>query len=209
MRLGVAILSLVLCLLGAPISHGFQTWQDLRFKGVVRQGQDFSCGVASLVSLINERFRVNYSEETVLLEFMRTLSESRVEDVITNGLTMADLKATAEALGFEAHAVRIGLIQLARTGHPAIVYVERDTLRHFVLFDGLDGDEVLLRDPMLGNRRMLIESFLQIWKGRTALFVVSPSHPTGETPRPRGDEKSTKQATRNLLYAPKFRTLGK
>ena len=71
-----------------------------------------------------------------------------------------------------AHAVRLDAMGLIRAKRPALIYNERDDLRHFVIFYGVTGDQVLLRDPAVGNRRIFVEQLVKIWKGGTALFLT-------------------------------------
>lgn len=142
-----------------------------------RQGQEPSCAAASIVTLVNTAFGLQLKEGEVWLQYLKTLPLEEQELALDKGLSLFDISRIVEGLGFRAHVVSISLLDLDRVGQPAIVYLERGEprpFRHLVVFDGIDGTRVKLRDPALGNRRIHVERFVEEWQGRYAVFITRP-----------------------------------
>lgn len=155
------------------------TFDELRFAGVVRQAADPSCGTASIVTLLRMRFGEAAPQGDLWLDYLATLPEDKRTQLLSQGLSIGDISRLLRRMNYRASAVRIGLFDLARTGEPAIVHLQRDGVspfRHFAVFERLDGVTVVLRDPAYGTRRIHISAFLRYWSG-IAVFV-------NEAPKP-------------------------
>ena len=151
------------------------TYEDLRFAGVERQGLEQGCAAASLVTILNGHFGETLDEMTVWNNYLATLPTAQQDLALNDGLAISDIVAMSERLGYRAYAVRIGLLDLAATGRPAILYLERSGVRdfrHFVVFRSMEGTRVHLLDSVLGNRRIRVEQLLREWPGQ-AIFIVS------------------------------------
>lgn len=149
------------------------TWIDLRYANVARQGLEPSCAAASVVTILNAQFGENFDEFQVWAAYVLSLSEAERAIASDQGLSIADIAKLVEGLGYRAHPVRIDLLDLDRVDRPAIVYIERggpQAFKHFAVFDRIDGQRIVLRDPSLGNRRVGIEAFMRQWEGH-AIFL--------------------------------------
>lgn len=149
------------------------TWMDLRYANVARQGLEPSCAAASVVTILNSQFDEELDEFEVWTAYVLALNEAEQAVASDQGLSVADIVQLVAGLGYRAYPVEIDLLELDRVDHPAIVYIERDgaqAFRHFAVFDGIDGQRVLLRDPSLGNRRVGVETFMRQWTGY-AIFI--------------------------------------
>lgn len=151
----------------------FQTWQDLRFKNVVRQKYDFSCGVAALSILLNYQFGRDEKEQQLLLDYLKTLPQTEQDKITRLGLSLLDLKEIGEYSGFQVYVTKIPFRGLVSANRPALVYIENEKFKHFAVFRGLGEGKIFLADPSLGNRSILPKDFIDLWKGNTALFLVS------------------------------------
>ena len=101
------------------------------------------------------------------------ISDADLEITLANGLSIGDIRRILLRLGQPTDAVRISLLDLARTGEPAIVHLERrgaQPFRHFVVFEALEGTTVVLRDPAYGRRRIHVAAFMWHWTG-AAVFL--------------------------------------
>lgn len=153
--------------------QGRVTWTDLRYHNIARQGLEPSCAAASVVTILNAQFGENLDELSVWAAYVRGLSEFERQKASEDGLSIADMVELVGGLGYRAYAVRIDLLALHQIDRPAIVYLERggpQPYRHFLVFDGLDGNRAILRDPALGNRRVHVGSFMRQWQGH-AIFI--------------------------------------
>jgi uncharacterized protein len=174
----LAAMMVPIALLGAPM-HGPSsiqqrpTYDDLRFTGMHRQNAEPSCATASIATIVQLQFGVVLDEAQLWMEHLSQLDPERQRETLQNGLSLTDIARLLDRRGYAALAVRIGLVDLARIRRPAIVHLERGGImsyRHFAVFKGLQGTDVILLDPALGKRRVHISEFRRYWNG-VAVFV--------------------------------------
>ncbi len=138
---------------------------DIRFKNIVRQNLDFSCGAAALSTLLTYYFE-DPTPESEILEILETsLGETENSKRALSGYSLLDLKNAAEAKGYDAAGYRLSFEQLQRLASPVIVYVVPLGYKHFAVLRGVTGDRVWLADPSRGNLRMSISRFKNEWGG--------------------------------------------
>jgi uncharacterized protein len=85
------------------------------------------------------------------------------------------LQRLAQKRGHKAQGFRIHRDQLPKISRPVIVFIKPHGYEHFAVLKGLRGDRVLLADPSLGNVRMPLYRFLDMWadeSGRGVIFAV-------------------------------------
>jgi uncharacterized protein len=152
-----------------------QSLKERRDAGVVKQGYDYSCGAASLATLLAYGLNDPVGEDEILRALLTSLSPDQLTALQQNGLSLFDLQQLAQARGHKAQGFRIQGRQLANLSFPVIVFVKPHGYRHFVVFKGLRGGHVYLADPSLGNVRMPLYRFLEMWadaSGRGVIFAV-------------------------------------
>jgi uncharacterized protein len=160
---------------GAREEVRVKSLRALRDAGVVKQGYDYSCGAASLATLLTFGLNDPVTEDTLLRELISPLPPDRLAALQHDGLSLLDLQRLAQARGHKAQGFRIGSGQLGKLSYPAIVFIRPHGYRHFAVFKGLRGDRIHLADPSLGNVRMPLYRFLDMWAdkaGRGVIFVV-------------------------------------
>lgn len=144
------------------------SFAERRFKTVVRQQYDFSCGSAALASLL----AFHYDDPVAELEVFTDMWEhGEREKIQKQGFSMLDMKSYLQRRGYQADGFKISLEQLAASGVPAITIINNNGYLHFVIIKGLDASGVLVGDPATGVRKMDLESFRALWEGRI-LFVI-------------------------------------
>jgi len=117
--------------LGGPSLSGsikVKSWKTLRDERVVKQDLDYSCGAASLATVLNEHYGQAVTEQD-LLRGMNT------------GDLMASFEDMQQALlkfGFRAVGISASYDQLARLNMPGIVYLEHRKTEHFSVLRGID-----------------------------------------------------------------------
>lgn len=170
------------------------SWKDLKFRGVVQQQRDYSCGAAALATVLRFGWGEAVNEAVVLQYVERLLTPAELADRAQLGLTMTDLRKTAVEMGYEAVIGRLEVADLYTTKVPLIVAIRLQTgLDHFVVFRGIIGGQVYLADPFRGNVRMPVDDFTKQWIDNAVVVVARP----GETEPPnnqlvvRWDEAST------------------
>ena len=132
---------------------------------MVMQGWDYSCGAASLATLLNFQHGDPVSEREIALGLMAR-EEYVANPIIVNlrqGFSLADLKLYVDARGYRGRGLgRLDLDTLLERA-PAMVPIIVNGSSHFVVFRGQRGNRVLLADPLFGNRTMTVDQFLAAW----------------------------------------------
>ncbi len=133
-----------------------KNWKTLRDAQVVKQDLDFSCGAASLATLLNHFYGQNLTEEALLMAMDKGDGRASFDDMA---------KALPQ-FGFRAQGFAASWDQLTRLKMPVIVYVKHRKNDHFSVLRGINQDTVWLADPSLGNRTYSRQQFLAMWQTR-------------------------------------------
>lgn len=141
--------------------------KEARFKTTIRQRFDFSCGSAALATLLTFHYDDPLSETEVFKAMYDAGDQVKIKK---DGFSLLDIKNYLKTRGYRADGFRTTLEQLAGLGIPAIVLVNQNGYRHFVVVKGVTEREVLLGDPSQGARRMPREQFEAMWNG--LLFLI-------------------------------------
>lgn len=151
----------------APSRVGVVSYRDIPFRTVVRQRYDFSCGSAALATLLRYHYDRDVGEEQVFRAMYAAGDQELIRSV---GFSLLDMKRFLEANGYQADGFRLSLADLAEMNKPAIVMIDIDGYKHFVVFKGDDEGRVLIGDPALGLKIYSRDQFTTMWNG--VAFVV-------------------------------------
>lgn len=139
-----------------------------RIARTVLQQYDFSCGSAALATLLSHHYGIVVGEEEILRAMYAQGDQQKIRQ---EGFSMLDMKRYLESRGFAADGFQQTLDKLAQAGLPAIVLINENGYRHFVVVKGLMRDRVLIGDPARGVRAMPRVDFEAAWIG-ALLFVI-------------------------------------
>lgn len=142
-----------------PLSYGkikVQSWKAKRDFNIVKQDLDYSCGAASVATLLNNFYGQKLTEEEVLDKMDKTRERASFED----------MQRILPDFGFEAKGYALSFEQLAALKIPVIVYLKYRKDDHFSVLRGISKDTVLLADPSLGHISMGKAQFLDAWQTR-------------------------------------------
>lgn len=153
----------------APAHKSMRSLRDMRYRELVQQHYDFSCGSAALASLLHYGYGMDVSETELIKQMM---AGADPEEVVRNGFSMLDMKRYVEAVGLRAHGYRIEPDALYRLQMPVIALLDIKGYRHFVLVKGASAGRVYVADPALGHRVMAEADFVAGWNG-IVLAVVA------------------------------------
>lgn len=132
------------------------TWKALRDARIVKQDKDYSCGAASMATLLNEFYHQSLTEE-VLLKAM---------DKGDGRASFDDMAKILPQFGFRGAGYALSFAQLAKLKIPTIVYLKHRKDDHFSVLRGIDKNTVWLADSSLGNRTYSKSQFLEMWDTR-------------------------------------------
>ncbi|MDF1763735.1 MAG: C39 family peptidase [Oleibacter sp.] len=143
-----------------------------KYKNVVRQAYDYSCGSAALTTLLNFYLGRNFQERQVMEGLLRFGETERI--VQRRGFSMLDMKRLVTALGHPSGGFKAEASDLAELDHPAIAPIEYAGFKHFVVIKSVYNGRVYVADPALGNISFTLSRFLDVWDGNV-LFIVFPN----------------------------------
>jgi uncharacterized protein len=149
-------------------TKSIQSIRERKFEHVIEQKTDFSCGAASLASVLKYGYSLSdITEQEVLIGM---LEHADIELVQEQGFSLLNMKRYLQAEGFRGRGYKVGEAEIAMLKIPAIVLLNDGGYSHFVVFRRQEAGEIYLGDPALGNRIMTMEEFMAKWNG--VVFVV-------------------------------------
>src|SRR5690348_9620548 len=143
------------------------TLQELKFRRVIRQQYDFSCGSAALATLLSYHYGMPTKETAVFADMWEHGDKEKIKH---QGFSMLDMQQYLARRGIPSNGYRSTLDRLVKADVPALVLVNREGYLHFVIVEGIRDGRVLLADPASGTRAMSTEDFQKHWNG--IFFVV-------------------------------------
>jgi predicted double-glycine peptidase len=156
----------------ARIEFSVMSLRALRDAGVVKQRYDYSCGSASLATLLTYGLNDPVEEDALLREILEPLSPDELTALQKKGLSLFHLQKLAQKRGHRAQGFRVHASQISKLSRPVIVFIKPRGYEHFAVLKGLRGDRAYLADPSLGNVRMPLYRFLDMWADESGHGVV-------------------------------------
>jgi uncharacterized protein len=155
--------------MGGAYSLPVTSMKAARFRAMIRQQYDFSCGSAALSTLLTYHYGFKVTEETVFVAMYEKGDQPKIR---REGFSLFDMKRYLENHGFQADGFEAPLDKLESAGIPAIVLINENGYNHFVVIKGVRDGRVLVGDPSGGTRAMAQAKFEALWSNGI-LFVIS------------------------------------
>lgn len=146
---------------GTMISKDVQSIRERRYENLIEQRTDFSCGAASLATILKYAYQLPEVTENTVLAGMLEVSDPEV--VMAQGFSLLDLKSYVETLGYRGRGYEVEPDTLDAVSIPVIVLLDLDGYKHFVVMKKAIDDRVYVGDPALGNRIMDRDDFMASW----------------------------------------------
>lgn len=149
-----------------------------KYRNIVRQAYDYSCGSAALTTVLNHYLGRNLSERQVMEGLLHYGERERI--VARRAFSMLDMKRLVTALGYPSGGFRATVDDLKDLEHPAIVPIHHAGFKHFVVLRTIRDGRVFLADPSVGNISFPVAQFEDKWDDNV-LFVVFPGNASALT----------------------------
>lgn len=153
---------------GGNFSINVSSITEQRFKTIYKQQYDFSCGSATLASLLSFHYDDVVDELMVFKDMYRNGNKQKIQK---QGFSLLDMKLYLSRQGYRSNGFKISLNQLAQAKIPAITIINSNGYMHFVIIKGSDEKEVLVGDPAIGIKVYSRAEFEKMWNKRV-LFVI-------------------------------------
>lgn len=147
-----------------------KSWKELNEQHVVMQKYDYSCGAASLATLMKYYFHEDISEQQLINHIKNMFSKSEYAVIEKEGLSLLELEKISRSKGYQSASIRLQLKSLYYIKGPVIVFLQGRGYRHFAVLRGIKEDRVFLADPSRGNIRLSVGDFSKEWQGETFIL---------------------------------------
>lgn len=144
---------------------------EQKFRNIVRQAYDYSCGSAALTTVLNFYLGRSLGERQVMEGLLHYGESERI--VERRAFSMLDMKRLVTALGYPAGGFRATIDDLMDLDHPAIVPINHAGFKHFVVLRTIREGRVFIADPAVGNISFTLAQFEEKWDDNV-LFIVFP-----------------------------------
>jgi len=136
-----------------------RTWKELRDSRIEKQDEDFSCGSASVATILRFFYGKEVYEKDILDEVVRIGKDGTA--------SFSDLEQAVKKFGFKAVGLALSFEKLKSLKIPAIVYLRYRDKDHFSVIRGVRKEGLVwLGDPSWGNRRFSESQFRAMWETR-------------------------------------------
>lgn len=154
-------------LLNVPVESLFER----KFKQVVRQNYDVSCGAAALATV----FRYSYNDKVEEREVIEgILAETDPANVRGAGFSMLELKRYSEQRGYVVQGFKVtDVVKLGDVEIPMVTLINSRGYNHFVVIKDVRDGAVYIADPAFGNRALTLSDFTEEWRN-VVLLIVHP-----------------------------------
>ena len=136
-----------------------KTWKDLRDSNIEKQDEDFSCGSASVATILRSFYGKDVYEKDILDEVIRVGDDGTA--------SFSDIEQAVKKFGFKAVGLTLSFKKLKSIQIPAIVYLRYRDKDHFSVIRGVNENGLVwLGDPSWGNRKFSESRFKSMWETR-------------------------------------------
>ena len=153
------------------------TYAELIDHKLVKQQYDYSCGAASLATILNHQFHIEISEKKIIESLLASTTNPKMK--LKSGFSLLDLKKLAASMGVDGSGYAgLTIDELQKRNMPAIIPVNVDNVDHFVVFKGIRDNYVYIGDPLWGNMVLSTRQFKASWNKGLAFFLFDKERPT-------------------------------
>jgi hypothetical protein len=144
------------------------SFKEQRFKTVVPQKYDFSCGSAALATLLKYHYDYPITEQEVLDSMYKVGDQDKIKK---QGFSLLDMKQYLANIKLSADGYNLKNIEkISAAGVPGIALINTNGYMHFVVIKGVNQSHVLIGDPALGIRKVSRDDFADMWNN--VFFVI-------------------------------------
>ena len=127
----------------------------------VFQHDETDCGVCCVAMLLN------HYGKTVSVRKIRAVAGTDTAGTSGKGIIKA-----CEAFGLSCKVFTTPEKSISELPFPSIIHTKKQGLEHYVVLKKIKNGKVYFCDPALGNTRLTVTDFLELWSG--IFFVTSP-----------------------------------
>lgn len=156
------------------ITKPIKSWIEFKNENLTRQKHDYSCGSASLSTILKYYYGLNIDEKEILDTVLKSKGydvskKNELEDMNSTSLSFLDLANYVQEKGLKAVGLALDLESLVKLKAPVILFVKIRKNEHFTVYKSIDKNYVYLADPSFGNIKVKISKFKEMFYQRDNL----------------------------------------
>lgn len=142
---------------------------EMRYKNVVRQKHDLSCGAAALATLMKYFYAEKTHEKQIIDAIFEFGDKKKIQK---EGFSMLELKKYGQRQGFVVKGFRVtDPKKLEKLKIPAITLINTRGYNHFVVIKGVKNGQVYIADPAFGNNSKSLDAFAKTWSNVILVYL--------------------------------------
>lgn len=122
-----------------------------KFDGVIGQTADFTCGAASVATILTYYWGRQTTEIEVLDIIRSRYTDAQWKSREGNGVSFDDLIFAAGKLGFEAAGAELSIDDLPKLAAPVILHLDKGKFQHFSVLRKAASDVFYMADSIVGQ----------------------------------------------------------
>ena len=142
-----------------------RSYAEIKFAATVRQQFDFSCGAATLATVLTHYWGRKTGEIEVLNVLRARYPDADWPALQKKGFSFDDLIWTAKAFGFEGQGAELSAFELEKLDGPVIVHLTKGSFEHFSVVRAVRAGRVYMSDPIIGAVSIPIDEFARQYTG--------------------------------------------
>jgi predicted double-glycine peptidase len=148
-----------------------EPFSELKYKNIVHQAYDYSCGSAALVTILKYHLGIDVSEQQSMEGMMAFGEKDKI--IERRGFSLLDMKRYLASIGVDSAGFHAEVSDLLGLSEPGIVPIDYGGFKHFVVLRGVRDGLVFIADPAMGNSVYTVDEFTAMWD-RNTLFIAYP-----------------------------------
>jgi predicted double-glycine peptidase len=188
------------------ITKPIKSWIEFKNENLTRQDYDYSCGSASLSTILKYYYNLDISEKEILDTILESkgLNKEDKKEFEDGDMTLSffDLAKYTKDKGFKAIGLALDLESLKKLKAPVILFVKIRKSEHFTIYKNMDKNYVYLADPNFGNIKVRISKFQEMFYQREDLKY--PGKILAIIPVSNNQKKNIKQSFMNIQKSSNF-----
>jgi uncharacterized protein len=157
---------------GGVLTKQVKSMKEMRQRQMVPQTRDYSCGAASLATILHDYYGLPVTELETIIGMFKYGNQQDIKKV---GFSLYDMKRYANSLKYAADGFKIPKVEdLKKLKIPVIALIDTASYKHFVVIRYADDRYVYIADPSWGNRRIPFDEFKEIWNQNVVFAVQGP-----------------------------------
>jgi len=126
-----------------------EPFSELKYKNIVHQAYDYSCGSAALVTILKYHLGIDVTEQQSMEGMMAFGEKEKI--IERRGFSLLDMKRYLASIQVDSAGFRAEMSDLLTLDAPGIVPIDYAGFKHFVVVKGIRDDRVFIADPSAGN----------------------------------------------------------